>query len=184
MNIAKKSLRELHPKRIDVPLSILLAAVLLSIGLSLPLMKVQQMVFWKSEYSVIQGVLELLKHGDYVLSLILFFFCVIFPIVKLLVLWILWEAKLTDEKRQQFLKWLALLGKWSMLDVFVVAIIIVLVKLGPLAKTEAQVGVYVFAAAILWSLISTMIVESVSVTKDNPKRSRKPMRNIFGEKGV
>ena len=169
MNIPKKSLKELHPRRIDVPLSILLSAVLLAIGLSLPLLKVQQMIFWKSEYSVIRGVLELAHQGDYVLALLLFFFCVIFPIVKLLTLWIIWEVKLTEDKRAQFLKWLGTLGKWSMLDVFVVAIIIVIVKLDPLAKTQAQIGVYIYAAAILWSLISTMMVEGIVV----PKRVKK-----------
>ena len=73
-NPSKKSLKELHPRRIDVPLGILLSAVLLAIGLSLPLLKIQQMIFWKSEYSVIRGVLELAKQGDYVLAVVIFFF--------------------------------------------------------------------------------------------------------------
>ena len=79
---------------------------------------------------------------------------------------------MTDDKRGQFLKWLGTLGKWSMLDVFVVAIIIVIVKLDPLAKTQAQIGVYIYAAAILCSLVSTMVIEAVAV----PKLSRKGVR--------
>ena len=172
MNPRRKSLKELYPRRIDVPLSILLSAVLLAIGLSLPLLKVRQMIFWKSEYSVIRGVLELANQGDYILALVLFFFCVVFPIVKLLTLWIIWEVKLTDDKRGQFLKWLGTLGKWSMLDVFVVAIIIVIVKLDPLAKTQAQVGVYIYAAAIFCSLVSTMVIEGIAI----PQQSRKGVR--------
>jgi len=168
-NLSRKSLKELHPRRIDVPLGILLSAVLLATGLSLPLLKIQQMIFWKSEYSVIRGVLELARQGDYVLAVVLLFFCVIFPIVKLLTLLAIWEVKLTDDKRGQFLKWLGTLGKWSMLDVFVVAIIIVIVKLDPLAKTQAQIGVYIYAAAIFCSLISTMVVEGIVV----PKKIRK-----------
>ena len=82
-----------------MPLGILLSAALLAIGLSLPLLKIQQMIFWKSEYSVIRGVLELARQGDYVLAVVLFFFCVIFPIVKLLTLLAIWEIKLTDDKR-------------------------------------------------------------------------------------
>jgi len=45
-----------------------------------------------------------------------------------------------------------------MLDVFVVAIMIVLVKLGPLANVTAQQGVYFFCAAIVASMLSTMYV--------------------------
>ena len=49
-----------------------------------------------------------------------------------------------------------------MLDVFVVAILIVLVKLGPLAKVEPQSGVYVFCAAIVVSMVTSMYVESLA----------------------
>jgi hypothetical protein len=66
-----KSLRELHPRRIDIPLIILLSVILLFLGLSLPLLKVQQIIFWKSEYSVFAGVLELTRHGDYMLAAML-----------------------------------------------------------------------------------------------------------------
>jgi len=47
-------------------------------------------------------------------------------------------VRLPEVQRQKLLHWLGILGKWSMLDVLVVAILIVLVKLGPLAKVEAR----------------------------------------------
>ena len=60
------------------------------------------------------------------------------------------------------LHWLGLLGKWSMLDVFIVAIMIVLVKLGPLARVEPRSGVYVFAAAIGMSMLTTMYIDHLA----------------------
>ena len=66
----------------------------------------------------------------------------------------------------QVLHWLGILGKWSMLDVFVVAILIVLVKIGPLAKVEAQRGLYWFAGAILLSMITSMYVDSLAGKKE------------------
>lgn len=48
-------------------------------------------------------------------------------------------------------------GKWSMLDVFVSAIIIVWVKLGALASAKAENGIYFFGASVLL----TMIVSSL-----------------------
>ena len=53
-------------------------------------------------------------------------------------------------------------GHWSMLDVFVVAILIVLVKLGPLAKVQPQQGVYWFAVAIFLSMVTSMYVDSLA----------------------
>ena len=77
-------------------------------------------------------------------------------------LWVLWRVKLEDEKRKYILGWLGALGKWSMLDVFVVAILIVTVKLGPLANVEPKIGIYVFTGAILSAILTTMWVEKLA----------------------
>ena len=156
------SLRNRYPRRFEVPAMILLSFGLLYMGLSLPLMKVEKLVLWKNEYSVIQGVHGLWDEGQITLAAILFFFSIVFPMVKLTALAFIWFVPLPEQKRQLVLHWLGLLGKWSMLDVFVVAILIVLVKLGPLAKIEAQRGVYWFAAAIVLSMITSMYVERLA----------------------
>lgn len=161
-----KSLRQRYPRRIEVPLLILLSFVLLLIALSMPLMKVEKMVLWKNEYSVIGGVKGLWEQGQYVLASILFFFSVVFPICKLAMLGFLWFVRLAEQRRQMVLHWLGVLGKWSMLDVFVVAILIVLVKLGPLAKVEPQRGIYWFAAAIFLSMITSMYVDNLAQKQD------------------
>jgi paraquat-inducible protein A len=157
-----QSLRDRYPRRIEVPLLILLSLVLLLIALSLPLMTVQKMVLWKNEYSVIAGVHGLWEQRQYALAIILFFFSIVFPIFKLAALAFVWAVRLTEQKRETVLRWLGILGKWSMLDVFVVAILIVLVKLGPLAKVEPQRGLYWFAAAILLSMITSLYVDSLA----------------------
>jgi paraquat-inducible protein A len=161
-----KSLRERNPRHIEVPVMILSSLVLLLIALSMPLMKMEKMVFWKSEYSVITGARGLWEQGQYALAIILFFFSIVFPLCKLAVLAFVWFIRLAEPKRKTVLHWLGILGKWSMLDVFVVAILIVLVKIGPLAKVEAQRGLYWFAGAILLSMITSMYVESLAGKKE------------------
>jgi len=156
------SLRGRYPRRFEVPALILLSFGLLLMGLTRPLMKVEKMVFWKNEYSVLRGVHGLWDQRQYALATILFFFSIVFPMVKLTALTLIWFVRLPEQKRQTALHWLGLLGKWSMLDVFVVAILIVLVKLGPLARIEPQRGLYWFAAAILMSMITSMYVERLA----------------------
>lgn len=141
---------------------ILASFVLLVIALSLPLMTVEKLVFWKNEYSVIEGVRGLWDQGQYALAVILFFFSIVFPTLKLAMLGVIWTIRLAERRRQALLQWLGILGKWSMLDVFVVAILIVLVKLGPLARVQPRRGVYWFAAAILLSMITSMYVDSLA----------------------
>ena len=142
-------------------MAIALSAILLCIGLSLPLLYSQKL-FWKSTYSVWAGVVALWDQGEHALAAVLFFFSIIFPTIKLIGLAIIWFEKLPEDKRTHLLHWLSLLGKWSMLDVFVVAILIVLVKLGPFVKVEPRVGVYVFSAAILASMLTTMYISALA----------------------
>lgn len=157
------ALRELHPKHtIPVPAALLLSTALLITGLSLPLLHAQQMIFWKSSYSVWEGVKALWQEHELALATILFFFSIVFPVIKLVGLAVIWLWKLPEDNRARLLHWLGLLGKWSMLDVFVVAILIVLVKLGPMARVEPRVGVYVFSAAILCSMLTTVYVDGLA----------------------
>jgi len=155
------SLRELYPKKIGIPILIVLSAILLIGGLCFPLMNVEKMVFWKNDYSVLTGILGLFNVKEYFLSIILLFFCLIFPVVKIITLWILWVSEFDDATRNKVLEWLGLLGKWSMLDVFVVAILIVAVKLGPMASVTPRPGIYIFCLAIIMSIVTTTWVEQI-----------------------
>jgi paraquat-inducible protein A len=121
-----------------------------------------QKLFWQNTYSVWTGVVELWKQNELALAGILFFFSIVFPFAKLVGLTVIWFLKLPKEGLTRLLHWLGILGKWSMLDVFVVAILIVLVKLGPLVKVEPRVGIYVFSAAIAASMLTTMYIETLA----------------------
>lgn len=116
-------------------------------------------MFWRNEYSVLTGITGLFADKEYFLSAILFFFCLVFPIVKLATLWYMWQFKVGEAARLKALEWLGWLGKWSMLDVFVVAILIVAVKLGPMASVRPREGVYIFAVAIILSIATSTWIE-------------------------
>ena len=161
MSHGSQSLGRRYPKHFEIPILLFLATVFLGAGLSMPLMNVEKMMFWKNEYSVLTGVTGLFNDREYFLSAILFFFCIVFPIVKLFTLWILWQFQCAEDMRNRILEWLAILGKWSMLDVFVVAILIVAVKLGPMANVEPRQGVYIFSVAIILSIMTTTWIERI-----------------------
>ncbi|MBI3319941.1 MAG: paraquat-inducible protein A [Candidatus Omnitrophica bacterium] len=144
-----------------VTMALLASTALLFMGLSLPLMDAQTGILWKhwkNSYSVWAGVVSLWDQRQYLLALVIFFFSMIFPFLKLLVLAVIWFVRLGKNQRAILLHWLEILGKWSMLDVFAVAILVVLVKLGPLANIQPRKGVYFFAAAILASMLTTTYI--------------------------
>jgi paraquat-inducible protein A len=64
---------------------------------------------------------------------------------------------MTDVQRKRLLYYLSILGKWSMLDVFVASIIIVAVKLGVLASAKVEKGIYFFGMSIFLAMIITTL---------------------------
>ena len=151
-----------HPRRVDVPLALAASAGLLAGGLTLPLLEVEKLVFWEQRYSVATGVFGLWSDGEWLLAAVVFFFSVVFPIAKLLLLTCIWFAPADRAHRARLLELLARLGKWSMLDVFIVAILVVATKLGSVASVEALPGVYLFAGAILGSMVATELVRRIA----------------------
>ncbi|MBI4355244.1 MAG: paraquat-inducible protein A [Candidatus Omnitrophica bacterium] len=157
----RKSLQDYYPSRYEVPILIIASAILQAVALSLPLFTVEKSVFWrhwKNSYSVFTGCVGLWRDEEHVLAAVIFFFSIVFPAVKLAALWLIWDAKLGERRRNWILHWLGLLGKWSMLDVFVVAVIVVAAKMETLTRVEPQVGIYVFGVSVFLSMLTTMHV--------------------------
>lgn len=180
----KASLMEQHPRHLFVPVALLSVTILFLVALSLPLMHAKQQFLWKrweSAYSAWSGVVALWEQNELALAAVLFVFCIVFPLVKLTVLAVIWFVQLADEDRKKLLHWLEVLGKWSMLDVFVVAILIVLVKLGPLAQVEPRAGVYVFAAAILLSMFLTVYITRLARQPLRSTEESIPRFSIFSD---
>ena len=165
MPTEKRSLWQCYPRRYEVPLLILAAGVLLVAGLSLPILTIQKKLLWNTwteTYSVFAGIIDLGKQGEYILAAVVLCFSIIFPTLKLLMLGWVWCIRLAEAQRHAALHWLGVLGKWSMLDVFAVAMLVVVARLRTLVVVEAQVGVYYFGAAILLSMLTTTHIDRLA----------------------
>jgi paraquat-inducible protein A len=162
MQRRKQSLFQRYPRRWDVAALWGASTCLLIAGLSLPVMRTKKLIFWDDSYSILEGVRALIDEKHFGLAAILFLFSIVFPITKLAALAALWFVPVHEERRRALLKWTAMLGKWSMLDVFVVAIIVVISQLGGVIEASARIGVYVFAAAIAGSIVTSMLIERLA----------------------
>ena len=158
----KQSLGELKPRHWYMPFMILSAIGLLIAGWSLPTLKLTKVIFFTSTYSIWAGITELWKAELYFLAGLIFFFSMVFPMAKLLGLMGIWFGALTLEDRRKYLDWLELLGRWSMLDVFVVATLIVLIKTKAIVDANADVGIYLFAGAIFLSMLTAGIMNRLA----------------------
>ena len=140
-----------------VRFGIIIATLLLVVGLISPMLTMSQFYFFESSFSVIGGVWSLLLDGQVILAVIIALFSIVLPFLKL---GLLYSATLGKDSEQQK-KMLTLMhdyGRWAMLDVMVVAILIVTVKLGAVASIETHWGLYVFALAVLLIMVLTHII--------------------------
>ena len=156
----KRSLQELYPGKEYIVLLMLASAVLLFLGLNFPVLTVRK--FWEvNTFSIWSGIVNLWKEEYFFLAAVILFFSIVFPVVKLSALFVIWFVRLPDRQRKFTLYILSVLGKWSMLDVFVVAIIIVSIKLGVLASAQAKNGIYYFGSSILLAMIATAFQDNL-----------------------
>lgn len=137
-------------------------------GIFLPVLTLHALVLLKNTFSVLTGISALWKEKQPILALIIVVFSVIFPLIKLICLYIIWFKKMTSPARNRFLEWLENLGKWSMLDVFVIAITVVAVKFGIFANAKPRLGIFIFASSILLAMITTAWVSKLVKKHRNP----------------
>ncbi|HUG12975.1 MAG TPA: paraquat-inducible protein A [Opitutaceae bacterium] len=136
---------------------LVLAFALYLAGLFRPFTEVTKMWIFESEVSVISGLVSLLEANEYFLFMILGVFTVAFPAVKMLALLAIWLVPaLTRDSAQGMFRFVSHLGKWSMLDVFVVAILVILMRSGGIAQIEIRDGVVLFTCSVLLTQIAAV----------------------------
>ncbi len=142
---------------------LLIICVLLITGMVSPIITLEKLIFIENTFSVVSGVIQLFGEGQYFLFLVISIFSIGLPLIKLVILYLLLSA--ATARRHRFDRLLELMhdyGKWSMLDVFVVAILVVAVKLGALADVQMRYGLYAFAAGVLLTMYVTARVVGLS----------------------
>ena len=89
-------------------------------------------------------------------------FSVIFPFAKLLVLMVIWFVPFDTARRRSLLCLLGAMGKLSMLDVFMVAMVVVIGNSSKSMKYDPHYGFYVFSISIILSMVITMYVDRLA----------------------
>ena len=118
-------------------------------------------------FSLIGGIIELFDRGNWFIGAILLVFSVVFPFAKLIALLAATSAltRLSPKARHRLHHMAVLTGKYSLLDLLVVAIMIVLVKFDGIAEVRALPGTFLFGVAILLSIFSGVFVDLSGATE-------------------
>ncbi|MBU0499895.1 MAG: paraquat-inducible protein A [Gammaproteobacteria bacterium] len=154
----RSSLRRRFPLQARVLNPLLLAAGgLLAVGVFAPLMTLEKFLIFTNEVSLYSGLRDLWVDREWFLFILIGLFSILFPLLKLLLLAA--AVNLPGDRHHGPLHWLEAIGKWSMLDVFVVALLVVSVKLRGMASVQVQYGSYAFAVAVLLTMLLSRWVQ-------------------------
>ncbi len=154
----------LHPRKVRSlarTWALVLAAAILYIPANiLPVMLTVSMGSVQSD-TILSGVIYLLVNGMWPLALIIFLASVFVPMMKLMVLVYLlisvqFKFKRRAKDRTHLYRFIESVGRWSMVDIYVVTILVALVKMGSLATVEAQPGAVAFAAVVVLTMLATL----------------------------
>ena len=153
-----------HP-RMDILIKTLLvlSTLLLALGIFAPMLTLTKFIWVENSFSLFSGTVQLFTEGQYFLFLIILLFSIVMPVGKLALLFQFWHRDSSNRSQvERFMNWLSHYGKWSMLDVFVVALLVVIVKLGVIATVEVHYGIYAYAMAGILIMITTVIINHIA----------------------
>ena len=137
-----------------VNLALLGSLGLLLYGLQAPILTLEKFYFFSNTVSLLSALRQLAQEAEWGLFVLVGTFSVLFPILKTVILVLIWNFDASyGERHRRHLAWLASYSKWSMLDVFVVALLVVSVKLGSLAEARVEEGIYAFAASVILTML-------------------------------
>ena len=136
------------------------AAVCLVLGLTLPVMKLTRLYFWTDTPSILSILSALYSSGETFLAGVIFIFSVVFPALKLLYITLAGTLITFDPShRSRWFKRIEWLGKWSMLDVLVLALLVFYAKATEFADAVTLPGIYFFAASVVLTMIAYSLID-------------------------
>ena len=111
--------------------------------------------------TIMSGVIYFVLTGMWPIALVIFVASVAVPLIKLFVLSYLLisvqrKSRWRPEDRTRLYRIAEAVGRWSMVDIFVVTILVALVKLGGLATIDAGPAASYFAAVVVSTIFAAM----------------------------
>jgi paraquat-inducible protein A len=149
------------PNSVGRTWALLIAALALYIPANvLPVMETGTLLSSAESHTILGGVIELWNDGSWYLAAIVFIASVVVPIMKILILGLLtlgvqrgWSSRL--RQRAALYRMVETVGHWSMLDVYVIAVLVALVHFRGLAEVIPGPGITAFGSVVVLTMFAS-----------------------------
>ncbi|WP_394700300.1 paraquat-inducible protein A [uncultured Desulfosarcina sp.] len=175
------TVRQRHYGSIGRSWALTLTALILLIPANLlPIMTMSQ--FGEGEAStIVGGVVFLVHHGMVPIALIVFIASFAVPFLKItgivvLLLSVQFKWETSPRQRTLMYRMVEYIGKWSMLDIFVIAILAKLVDLGKIASIEGNPAAVYFGLAVIMTMLAAMVFDQRLIWDATEKKENDDLR--------
>ena len=139
---------------------LLAAAVLYLPANTLPIMATASTIAGRESHTILGGIIELWHTGSWDLALIVFIASIAVPILKIAALTLLAftgrrRSRWRQAERATLYRVLETVGHWSMLDVFVVVLLVGMVRFGAFASVEPGPGLLAFGGVVVLTMLAS-----------------------------
>ena len=144
---------------LQVSLALTICAILLYIPAMLyPIMEVTRLGV-KIESTILEGVVSFIEQGSYFIAIVVFTASVIIPMIKLVGLLFIFislkiNVKMHNNRKILIFKFVEAIGKWSMIDIYVVAILASIVQLDEIFNIKGGIAATSFALMVILTMIA------------------------------
>ncbi len=132
------------------------AMALFPAAVLLPILEVEQLGH-HHQSGILGGIVELYKTGSILVATVILLFSIVFPLLKILALVELsWLCLMRQRHRTWTYRLMEQIGKWSMMDVMLLALLVMLIKLSGIVQFHFGPALIAFVLCVSMSMISAI----------------------------
>ena len=152
-------LHERKPHSLAITAALLACAAALYVPANLLPVMYTRTLFDNEEDTIMSGVLVLLHSGSWPIAVLVFVASIVVPLLKIIALSVLlfsaWRrSPLRRAERSELFRMIEFIGRWSMLDVYAISLLVALVQIRTLAFVAVGWGALCFAAVVVLTLFA------------------------------
>jgi len=153
-----------HARRknsLQLTMALLITSILLYLPANILPIMITDLLGDKMPSTILAGVVLLWGEGSYPVALVIFIASIMVPTLKMIALgWLCWDAKghgpRDSERMHLIYEVVEFVGRWSMIDVFVIAVLSALVRIGGLMNIYPAMGALMFALVVIMTMFAAM----------------------------
>jgi paraquat-inducible protein A len=148
-----------RPQSLSTTASLVIAAALLYIPANvLPVMRTHTF-FSDTDDTIMSGVISLAQSGSWPVAVLVFFASIVVPLLKLvamgeILIAITRKSVRLPQQRSRLFRVVEFVGRWSMLDVFAMSLLVALVQVQSLATVEVRPAALAFAGVVVLTMLA------------------------------